>query len=743
GTYFLLSMPGTYYLWTTTAAPGTFSFNDKNRNVANVNITFSAPGTYQIQCQYNNPLSGCSGNSVFTVNVLPVFSFSGDETVCEGSTTTYFANGTATWIVTPVGATVPGGVTAAESITWNIPGTFTITATPAVTGVFCNPNAVKVVQVIAMPVLGSIQGPILVCPGKNLTYSISSNVQGSQFVWTITSGIGTIMSQMGADQDSIILQFNSPGPWTLSVYQQIEISPGIFCQSLPKTLVVNSFSPPVIAGPTTVCVDAVNVYNVSGPTPPGGFQWTVTPPNRGSIIFGQGTGSVTVRWHGTPTVATIAASNCAGTGTLPVTILNPPIVAPITVGGPTQYCFPAMPNNLTLSVTNGFASYQWYLNNAPIGGATSFSYLIPNATFTGQGIYYFSVDVSNGFCTTTQTTYILIGDCSGGGSPPNPVVCSVDFSINPNPVCQNQPATFTAIPSGPGFTYQWNFGDGATSFQSPTEHTYVLPGPYNVSLTATLGSCVVTVVKSITVNPSPVCTITASDTIFCPGSFVTLTTGCPGMSSYQWYFEGNPLPGATGSTYNAGKHGEYWVVVSNSFGCSEKSNAIYIYMHSLPKAKVTGNGSVCGFPGGFTQFPLTAYFNSAYVYNWSSNAVGVTFTPNNSNSSFMTNASLILPVTLPVTYYFVVKATDTLTGCEARDTLCVTFFETPVVNINYYSGCEGLPVNLAPNTVDTVRYHYQWSHGQTTPSITVKAPGSYSLTVIDKSTGCSSTVLAA
>jgi len=212
-----------------------------------------------------------------------------------------------------------------------------------------------------------------------------------------------------------------------------------------------------------------------------------------------------------------------------------------------------MPNSLTLSTTSGFFSYQWFLNNSPIGGANAFFYNIPNATFTGPGTYFFSVSVSNGICSLLKTTYIYIdSNCVGGasGTPTNPVPCTIDFTINPNPACENQPVIFAAVPAGAGFTYAWDFGDAATSFESPTEHAYTSAGTYTVTLTATIGNCVVVKTKVITVNPTPSCTITASDTIFCPGSFVTLYA-CTGMSSYQWYVDGSPISLANGATYIA------------------------------------------------------------------------------------------------------------------------------------------------------------------------------------------------
>lgn len=741
GSFFLPVMPGTYYLWTTTAPAGSFSFNDKNRNTATVNITFSTPGVYMVQCQYNNPLAGCSGTSILQVTILPVFSFTGDEIVCEGSVSIYTANGMANWSVSPAGASFSPGPAPVTAITWNTPGTYTISASPSIAGTFCNPGAVKVVEVVAKPLLGAISGPVTICPGKKYIYKATSNKPGNQFQWSFVSGTGTILSQMGSDQDSIITGFSGSGPWIIQVIQQIEISPGVFCQSLPQTLMISAFPQPVINGTGNVCVDDIAVYTVTGTYPPGSLQWSVAPANRGSILTGQGTNTVTIRWHGLPTTAVITVTGCSGAGTFTVNILNPPAVAQISANGPMEYCLPAMPNNLTLSVTSGFFSYQWYLNGVPVIGATSSSYTVPNGTFTGAGIYYFSVDISNGQCTVTRTAYVLIGNCQGG-PPPNPINCSVDFTINPSPACIDDPVTFTAIPTGPGFSYQWSFGDGATSFQSPTQHEYTAAGTYTVTLTSTIGNCTAVKVKTITIHPKPTCLISASDTIFCPGGSATLF-GCQGMVVYQWIYNGTPITGANSVNYSASLPGEYELEVTNGQGCRERSNAIYLYLHGVPKAKITGEKSICAYSGGYTQFQFSAFYNVNYKYYWSSGYPGTSFSPNNSNAANLTTVALTLPGSLPLTVPFVLMVTDTTTGCTAFDTLCVTFNDIPAVTVPFYFGCENGPVTLIPSVIDVTKYLYQWSSGQTTPVVIVRSPGFYSLTITDKMTGCTTMVNAA
>lgn len=740
GNFSLPHLPGTYYNWTVSG--GLYTISDFDQNVSNINVTFNSPGTFTIQCNYNNPLSGCSGSSTHTVNVLPPFQITfGREIVCENDTELYFATNLATWSATPAGAFVPGGAFNPCPITWNTPGTYVVRAITTTPGVFCNDTAYKVVEVVAKPILGAITGPASACPNKNFTFSVTSNVSGSPFVWSVNPGTGIVHSTLGVDGDQAIIQLTGAGPWTVNVFQQIEISPGQFCQSLTQSLTVNPFSLPVISGNNSVCVDAIETYSTPLPIPPGGFQWSIIPSNRGSVLTGQGTDQVTIRWHGTPTTANLIVTSCSGSDVLPVTIVNPPFVAPISAAQ-TGFCLPSVPNNLVLSTTPGFLLYQWYVNGSLIPGANSSSYTIVTLPPT-PATYIYSVVVSNGICDVTKSILIVIDNCLPGVPFPPPPPCSLDFTINPNPACVNQPVTFTALPSFGGFEFAWDFGDAATSFTQITEHAYNAPGVYNVTLVGTFPNlCTLTVIKQVTVNPLPSCVVTAADTIFCPGDSVMLTA-CPGMLAYQWYREDTILiSGAIGQTYHVTQHGEYHVVATNSFGCSDKSNAIYIYMHGLPKAKIKAQRTHCAFPGSWVQLNLSAYYDPNYSYTWSDIPALANFSINNSNLAAFTAADFFLPGTLPYQHQFVVAVTDLTTGCLNFDTICITFYETPPLSFTWQNACEGDTLTFVPNPIDPINYHYKWSNGATTPIITVSTSGSYSLTITDKDTGCSATAMA-
>ena len=65
-------------------------------------------------------------------------------------------------------------------------------------------------------------------------------------------------------------------------------------------------------------------------------------------------------------------------------------------------------------------------------------------------------------------------------------------------------------------------------------------------------------------------------------------------SSYQWYLNDNPIPGATGQTFTATQPGEYYVIVSNNSNCHGQSNHVNFTLgvssaHSKTSLKVYPN----------------------------------------------------------------------------------------------------------------------------------------------------------
>ncbi|HRW64054.1 MAG TPA: T9SS type A sorting domain-containing protein, partial [Bacteroidales bacterium] len=70
-------------------------------------------------------------------------------------------------------------------------------------------------------------------------------------------------------------------------------------------------------------------------------------------------------------------------------------------------------------------------------------------------------------------------------------------------------------------------------------------------------------------NPEPV--VTDADYV------LTSTTA----DAYQWYKDNVIINGANSQTYTVSENGEYWVVVTNEFGCEGSSNRMIIVIESV------------------------------------------------------------------------------------------------------------------------------------------------------------------
>jgi hypothetical protein len=162
------------------------------------------------------------------------------------------------------------------------------------------------------------------------------------------------------------------------------------------------------------------------------------------------------------------------------------------------------------------------------------------------------------------------------------------------------------------------FGDllfGADDFMG--NHTIMLTGCNGCAVTggdSGSGATVNYTVNLQTILPSP--SVISVDTIHVYGyppvptvsydePSHTLTTPDNGYS-YQWYFNGSPIGGATNSTYEVLQSGIYTVIAINSSGCvafSDTITAVYCSPFLMPIANWTGDNTLVatGVPIGYTM----------------------------------------------------------------------------------------------------------------------------------------------
>ena len=147
-----------------------------------------------------------------------------------------------------------------------------------------------------------------------------------------------------------------------------------------------------------------------------------------------------------------------------------------------------------------------------------------------------------------------------------PVLGPLTFSPN-DTICKND-SILLSITDTYGGLYQWYNDTSAILNASASSYTAHGNGKYWVEVSNTNGCRANSAMKQITFidNPSK------------PGTWIVgnvLNTNATGVA-LQWYFEGTPISGATGSTYNVTASGNYFVMATNWFGCSMSSDTIYV-----------------------------------------------------------------------------------------------------------------------------------------------------------------------
>ena len=281
----------------------------------------------------------------------------------------------------------------------------------------------------------------------------------------------------------------------------------------------------------------------------------------------------------------------------------------------------------------------------------------------------------------------------GGDKTFTTLACDLQASISKSvtAICQGDTATVTATCSSThsnAFTYSW-------SNNSTTNQIQVMDGnTYTVTVHDTNG-CSATASASVTVNPVPQGNI-GGNTTLCAGQSTTLTAS--GANSYHW------STGATAPVITVNSSGDYTCTFTNSYGCTT-TQSVTVSVFSTPT--ITGNTSFCS--DGYTTLTATG----GDSYQWSTGATTASINVNTAGNYSVT--------------------ASTSNGCSGSASVNVV--QNQPVNVTI-TGNSVICNDIGTTLTATSGTGYQWSSGETTQSINVNNPGSYSVTVTNAN-GCS------
>jgi len=290
------------------------------------------------------------------------------------------------------------------------------------------------------------------------------------------------------------------------------------------------------------------------------------------------------------------------------------------------------------AVNGGTPVYQWYKNNAAVGGNTK-NYV---DSLLNNDDSVWCVITSTASCVTTNTakSNVMVYAVNPKLTP------TLKVTINtPTTICAGTSVTFTATATNTGAnpTYQWkknniNVGTNSVTYVDAALNnkdsvicvlTITAPCATPASITSAkmkfTVNPIVTPSVSITSNfPSPICAKTKVTLTANPVNAVT--------PAYQWYQNGKPVGGNTKNYIDSliGNGNSIWCIITSSPGCitkdTAKSNILrYVVNPKLaPTLKVTINTttSICaGTPVTFTATANNTGANA--IYQWKKNNINV------------------------------------------------------------------------------------------------------------------------
>ncbi len=557
--------------------------NGGGTSTAIANITgLTMNTTYHFRVVGTNVQGPAYGNDLTFTTLCPAPAapgvITGPANVCKnGSGYVYtipaIANATSyTWSV-PTGAIITAGAST-NSITVSFSGT-AVSGNISVTGSnICGTGTASApfaVTVLPQPV-PTVSGPASACINSiGNAYSTETGMTG--YAWTVSAG-GTITG--GATTNNITVTWNTTGAQSVSV----TYTNGAGCvAAAPTVYAVNVVALPVptVTGPSVVCANAASIVYTTeaGMT---NYNWNVSIG--GYIIAGAGTNAITVSWPyaGNRTVS-VSYTNPTGCGAAAATVYNVTInpAAVPTIGSSNDPCINSTNNQY---ITNsGMLNYTWNVSSGGTITSGQGTNTI-NVTWSATGAQWVNVSYTNtyGCASVTPTVYNLfvnsMPNAAGtitGTSAVCPGTTGVDYS------CQE-------ILNASG--YQWTVPAGATIVSGATTNHITVnfgttPGTGNITVKGTnsCGSGQVSPAFPVTVNPIP-----ATPVVTVNGS--VLTSSAP--AGNQWYYQGNPIPGATGQTYTVTNNtGYYWCIVTVAGCISQPSNKAWVVVTGMDEATGT------------------------------------------------------------------------------------------------------------------------------------------------------------
>ncbi len=519
---------------------GSYAWSNNLGTNASQSVTPTNTTTYSVTVTNSNNCSATAAATI-TVNSLPAAAITGNSSICAGQSVTLTASGgTYSW-------SNSGGSNAAATFSPATTTTYTVTVTGAGN---CTATATKTVTVNS--VTATINGPTTICSGLSATLTAGG---GNSYNWSNSLGSNAVITVSPSSATTYTVTATGAGNCTATASQTISV------QSTPTA---------TISGPTSVCAG-------------GNVSLTANGGNTYNWSNGLGTSSTVSVSPTTATTYTVTASlgaNCSASATYTVAVLQPSASAlSQTICNGETFGFDG--NNLSTSGTYT----QTLVNSVGCDSVITLTLTVLNPIVTSlseticAGSNY---DFNGSLLTEAGTYYDTLASAQNCDSVVTlQLAVDAGTSISTEPTasttaCSGSAVDLSVAATGSNLTYQW-FKDGvAISGANSTTYNIAAAlatdsGAYSVQVSGTCGADTSdTALVIVNATPAPVVTAAGA----------ALSSSITG-SSYQWYFNGAAITGATAQTYTATQTGDYHVEVTSADGCTGTSADLNVVISGI------------------------------------------------------------------------------------------------------------------------------------------------------------------
>lgn len=679
-----------------------------------------AAGTYTVTV---SDLYGCTGTANGTITQAPPMSASASSptgVTCSspngGSINLTITNGTQ-----PLTFTWTGGIGNVQNPTGLTAGPYTVTITD---NIGCTTTASATVNANITPPLAaaSSQG-MLTC--TNTTADLiglgSSTGANISYLW---SGPGIVGS--GTTINSLAGQ---PGTYNLLVTNATN---GCTAQA-QVDIGANLSQPTAVAnGNELNCSVTQTQIDGTGSTPGMNYQWSGP-----GVVSGGNTLTPTVNQGGTYTLTvTNPANGCTDTAQA---IVNSNTTAPTaTIANPQPLT--CTTTTVTLNGSGSSSgpnfSYQWFLGNAPVSGATN-----PTLDAQSPGTYQIVVTNQTNGCTANYSVQL-----NENVAPP-----TVSVSTSGQITCTASTAQVIATVGGnaSNFTFTWSTANGIiNSGSNSSTATVGAPGTYNVLVTSNINGCTGTASTSVSQDASiPNVIVTSNGNLNCLTPQVQLNGAGSSQGAtltYTWSTQGgNFVSGQNTLTPIVNAPGVYTLTIFDSSNSCESENSITVTLdNTAPDASIAAAPTLnCNVTSTVLNASVPNLPAGDMTFNWST-LDGVINGPSNILNPTVSN---------PGTYTLLV--TNNLNGCTDQASITVNQNITqPVVQVAAPDvlTCANNTVSLNGAGSSTgAGFSFQWTTsngnivtGANTLNPVVDLPGIYNLLITNSANGCTNSTQA-